>query len=45
MRTNDTITTKESPRLSVAEAQGIPVANVAQYVVDSFKTNPEKMEI
>lgn len=41
----NTITTEESPRLSVAEAQGIPVENVAQCVVDSFKTNPDKMEI
>lgn len=40
-----TIKTGESPRISVAEAQGIPVENGTQYVVDSFKTNPDKMEI
>ena len=41
----NTITTGESPSHSVAEAQEIPVENVTQYVVDSFKTNPDKLEI
>ena len=41
----NSITTEGSPRLSVAVALEIPVENVAQYVVDSFKTNADKMEI